>query len=93
MTTKKAIPGFSAEASLYKTSGRYQSGRHPADSAGGLVTPAIPACRNCDYILDRCAENGGRPRALCAACAFGNCYEDPPMPDPFPDPFGSLPRF
>jgi hypothetical protein len=81
------MPGFTAARSLGRARGRYRSGHHGAAGSDAVV-PAIPACRNCDYILDNCAKNGGRPRAVCAACAFGNCYEDPPMPDPFPDPFG-----
>jgi hypothetical protein len=93
MSAKNSLPGFTAEASLYKTSGRYQGSRHSAGSAGQLVIPAIPACRNCDYILDRCERNGWRPRALCNACAVGNCYVEPPPPNPFPDPFPPLPRF
>jgi hypothetical protein len=78
------LPGFSAEQSLY---GR--RGPHRLTWAAGvgpdMVTPAIPACANCDEILDRCAENGGRPRAVCRACAAGNCYEgteDPPPSGP-----------
>jgi hypothetical protein len=87
------IPGFTAETSLYKTNGHYQGGRHAIISPVHLVIPAIPMCQNCDYILARCEINGWRPRAVCNACAVGNCYEEPPMPDPFPDPFGRLPRF
>jgi len=88
-----SIPGFSAEVSVYNSNGHYRSARHSPGSAGQEIVPAIPACRNCDYILDNCEKHGWRPRALCAACAFGNCYEDPPMPNPFPDPFPPLPRF
>jgi hypothetical protein len=87
------IPGFTAEESLDKTSGHYQTGSRAINSPTHMVIPAIPACQNCDYILDRCEINGWRPRALCNACLVGNCYEEPPAPDPFPDPFGSLPRF
>ena len=90
MNTMK-MPGFTAEASLYKTRGRYRAGRHAINS--NLIIPAIPRCENCDYILDRCESNGWRPRGLCNMCAVGNCYEEPPMPDPFPDPFPPLPRF
>jgi hypothetical protein len=79
-------------ASLYKTSGRYRSGR-PSASLSDAVIPAIPACRNCDDILDRCLANGWRPRAVCDACARGYCYDEPPVPYPYPDPFGPLPRF
>jgi hypothetical protein len=87
------MPGFSAEDSLYKTSKRYQASRHPTNSTGQMVVPAVPPCGNCDYILDRCSRNGWRPRAVCNACARGDCYDEPPMPDPFPDPFEPLPRF
>lgn len=87
-----SIPTFSAEHSLSAGRGHYRSrqsaGRHP----GGVI-PAIPACSNCDYILDNCLQNGWRPRALCYACATGHCYEPPPPPDPFPDPFPPFPRF
>ena len=87
------VPGFSAEASLYKTSGRYQASRPVSSAQMDMITPAIPACRNCDYILDNCSENGWRPRAVCNACLYGNCYDEPPPPDPYGDPFGPLPRF
>jgi hypothetical protein len=86
------MPGFTAERSLPATRGRYRS-RKLSASRSDAVIPAIPACRNCGYILDRCVRNGWRPRAVCNACADGDCYEEPPMPDPFPDPFGPLPRF
>src|SRR5688572_19913408 len=88
-----SMPGFTAEDSLYKTSGRYQTGRQAINVSADVIIPAIPKCDNCDYILDRCADNGWRPRAVCNACFYGNCYEDQPMPNPFPDPFGPLPRF
>jgi hypothetical protein len=35
--------------------------------------PALPRCENCDYILENCDANGGRPYALCRACASGRC--------------------
>ena len=79
------IPGFSAETALYKSRHRYRDGKFRA-SAGNVVIPSIPACRNCDYILDNCERNGWRPRAVCTACAAGNCYEgveDPTPEDPF----------
>jgi hypothetical protein len=88
----KNMPGFTADKSLGATHGHYRSGR-PAALRSNAVIPAIPKCSNCDYILDNCERFGWRPRAVCNACLFGNCYDDPPMPDPFPDPFGSLPRF
>jgi hypothetical protein len=87
------MPGFTAEDSLYKTSRHYQTGRRAIYSPAHMVIPAIPLCQNCPDILDRCEMNGWRPRAVCNACLFGNCYDEPPEPDPFPDPFGPLPRF
>lgn len=86
------LPGFNAEASLYKTSRHYRSGR-PSALLSDAVIPAIPRCENCDFILSNCEVNGWRPRAVCNACLVGNCYDEPPWPDPFPDPFGPLPRF
>jgi hypothetical protein len=67
------MPGFTAEKSLSAALGRYRSGRRVV-SRSGAVIPAIPACANCDDILDRCAANGGKPRAVCKACARGHCY-------------------
>lgn len=66
------MPGFSAEQSLSVARGRYRTGRRVGSRAAGIV-PAIPNCANCDAILDRCAVNGGKPRAVCNACASGNC--------------------
>ena len=80
------MPGFTAEQALRAQQQHYRSG-HLSGLPSDAVVPAIPACRNCDWILDNCEKHGWRPRALCAACAFGNCYEDPPTPDPFPNPF------
>ena len=37
------MPSFSAEASLYKTSGRYQAARQGSNAQTGVITPAIPA--------------------------------------------------
>ena len=74
------IPGFSAAASLYQNSGSYCLAP-AAPPAGGNVVPAIPFCGNCDFILDNCERNGWRPRAVCNACAVGDCFsgvERPP---------------
>lgn len=90
-------PGFSAEASLYQAHRHYQAGRHPVESIGQMIIPAIPACRNCDGILDRCRSNGWRPGAVCDACYLaskgydGYCYEE--GPDPVPPPGQPFPRF
>jgi hypothetical protein len=79
------LPRFTAEESVYQSRGYYQQ-HYVGDPHSGAVVPAIPFCGNCDEILDRCAETGGRPRAVCRACAVGNCYsgvEDPTPDDPF----------
>jgi len=93
MNTMNVMPGFTAEASLYKTKRHYQAGRRALNSSIDTIVPAIPMCRNCDDILDRCETRGWRPRAVCNACAVGNCFDEPPAPNPFPDPFDPLPRF
>jgi hypothetical protein len=91
------MPGFTAEASLRNkatsaTNGGHRRGRSVA-AQGGTVVPAIPFCGNCDEILDMCAETGGRPWALCRACAIGDCYSgvENPIP-PYPWGWGSAPR-
>jgi hypothetical protein len=66
------MPGFTAEQSLHAVRGRYRSG-WPAASPSGAVVPAIPRCENCPGILRNCNRTGGRPRALCEACALGHC--------------------
>lgn len=88
-----SLPSFTADSSLRPTRGRYRNGQRPAAPPAAAVIPAIPNCANCDFILDRCVQNNWRPRAVCNACASGNCFDEPPMPDPFPDPFTPLPRF
>jgi len=85
------IPRFTAEAALDVPHVRYRGG-HSLVSGQNAVVPAIPACRNCDGILERCENNGWKPRAVCNACAVNNCYDDPPPPDPY-DPGGGPPHW
>jgi hypothetical protein len=78
------LPRFTAAASAYQSQRQYRG--RTAGAHGGTVVPAIPFCGNCDYILDRCEQNGWRPRAVCRACAIGNCFsgvEDPTPDDPW----------
>jgi hypothetical protein len=80
-----SLPKFTAAESVYKSRRHYHQ-QYAGDSLPGAVVPAIPFCGNCDEILERCATNGGRPRAVCRACAIGNCFsgvEDPTPDDPF----------
>jgi hypothetical protein len=76
------MPGFTAEVSLYNMSVGYCHSEQSADSHAGTVVPAIPFCGNCDEILDRCSQNGGRPRAVCRACAIGDCFSGVERPPP-----------
>ena len=74
-------PGFTADASFGRRSRRYAC-TPSARAEGGSIVPAIPFCDNCDEILERCAVNGFRPRAVCYACLTGNCFsgvEKPPQ--------------
>ena len=76
-----SLPGFTAEASVYRTSSGYRYNARSGTSQANSVIPAIPFCGNCDYILENCEQNGWRPRAACNACAVGNCFsgvENPP---------------
>jgi hypothetical protein len=92
------MPGFTAEASLRRSATSYGSSGYlhgqSARSQAGTVVPAIPFCGNCPGILDRCARNGGLPRAVCNACAVGDCFSgvENPIP-PYPWGWGPAPNF
>jgi hypothetical protein len=83
------IPRFTADVSLLHSSTSYRTSTPRLGqtfNAHTSVVPAIPSCSNCDWILERCARNNWRPRAVCNACAVGHCYsgvEDPTPNDPF----------
>ena len=70
------MPGFTADATLRRRATETRSNLYlrQAGAKDGKVVPAIPACANCDWILDRCERNGGKPAGLCSLCAMGNCY-------------------
>jgi hypothetical protein len=91
------LPGFTAGQSL-PAAGRHRAARAGRRERAGAVVPALPFCDNCDEILDRCAANGGKPRAVCRACAEGRCYSGvevlPETVPGFPPGwFPSLPRW
>jgi len=71
--TMMTTPGFTAALSLGAARGSYGGGRSAAVRADAVV-PAIPYCGNCGDILENCANNGWRPRAVCNACYSGNCF-------------------
>lgn len=85
------MPGFNADASFYRSTTSYTTGDYlrgqSANSQTGTVVPAIPFCGNCPEILDRCSKNGGRPRAVCNACAMDDCFSGVENPIP-PYPWG-----
>jgi hypothetical protein len=85
------IPGFTAEAVFHESLGRYRLNGKAADSTAGSVVPAIPFCGNCPDILERCSRTGGRPRAVCRACAIGDCFSGVERPPQLLDPFGHHP--
>jgi len=68
------MPGFTAENSLYDKRARYAQSGESRESKSNTVIPAIPACANCEWILENCENNGWRPYAVCSACATGHCY-------------------
>lgn len=70
------LPGFEAQASLYKSGSSYLSAKADTN-ASGQVIPAIPPCRNCDYICDVC-ERRGVACGACALCDVGWCDPSPP---------------
>lgn len=67
------IPGFTAEQSLHLVHGHYIGGMS-VTAHTDTVIPALPRCDNCDFILENCANNGWKPRAVCNACNSGRCY-------------------
>jgi hypothetical protein len=66
------MPGFTADQPLPAMRGSYRS-RHLSRSPSDAVVPAIPPCRNCDYILDWCIKRNNFRAAVCADCAFADC--------------------
>lgn len=63
------IPGFSAEATLYRTRGYYHMVATGMTSSGQVV-PALPSCGNCDWACDKCVDclRSGGTRASCPGC-------------------------
>ena len=78
MSTTMHMPGFTAEASVYRTSRHYQMTNAPAQ-AGGAIRPArfvddrcYTACRStCD-----CSDLTGATRGACHRACSRECLED-----------------
>lgn len=66
------IPGFAAEASLYRTNSRYRSAKSPTYSRLALVTPQLSCGETLDLCLLECAFGGG---IFCAAGCFISLVE------------------
>lgn len=84
-----SMPGFTAEAAVYKSTRGYR-GTEAASSSTAQVVPAIPPCHACDDILTLCAR-GEATGAVCYYCAIRNCdpeeWRNPPDPFPRPGPW------
>jgi hypothetical protein len=65
------LPGFTGDLALSSSGAHYRLVAQRGGSAGAVV-PAIPPCRNCDYICDVCLETG-RACGACAMCGVGVC--------------------
>ena len=81
------IPTFTASASIYRGTKLYRGVESDVSFSSGVI-PAIPPCRNCDYICDVCLDTG-QGCGACARCAVQDCDPcpgggcRPPLPDPF----------
>jgi hypothetical protein len=79
------LPGFSAEASLHRTSELY----HLIADSGPSTTQVVPSaghgCIDCDLVCapcDRCLEKASNPENCSYLC--NDCYScDCPMPEDF----------
>jgi len=79
MNTKN-IPGFTAEASIYKTSDHYRMAK-VFQQADGAVYPAVPCCEiHCDAVAQRCIniclERGGLNCEEMCEFALRLCYRN-----------------
>jgi len=68
------MPGFAADHALPAGSLRYRD-RRPSGSHSDAVIPALPPCRNCDYIIEQCEKRGDYHSALCRDCMLGYCSD------------------
>jgi hypothetical protein len=62
-----SMPGFTATKAICGN-GSYNHCQMAVNSSSDTVIPALPNCRNCPTILERCENNNWRPRGLCNAC-------------------------
>ncbi len=74
------MPGFTAEASLYKTSEQYQLSAGQVNYAGPQVVPALPigfggSCSSKDGGMDCYGCSGGciRTKSVCCCAGTAGC--------------------
>jgi hypothetical protein len=81
LRTKLSVPGFKAEASLYRTKAQYRSGGTAANSwSDGLIQPtAVLGGRL--HCISNCLATGGGDWSDCACfCGFWPACGDLPPP-------------
>jgi hypothetical protein len=74
-------PGFNAEASLYKTSGRYQATMYDSAPTTGIVAQyslravrgTCPSFQECISAFLGCYPTGGDPPSLSACVTHNRC--------------------
>jgi hypothetical protein len=82
------VPGFTAEASLYKAKHLYRA-TSKTHSSTMEITPALPSRQTCDFWEQKCSDclgTGGTEQS-CGFCrALKNCPAgSPPPPTPSDD--------
>lgn len=84
MNTTK-MPGFTAEASLYRIGVHYSLASVREQITSGIV-PALPSCAACDEACDKCwdCRESGSKRCptcgLCNYCSGRSCSGGDPLP-------------
>jgi hypothetical protein len=70
------MPGFNAEASLYKSNGRYQAEAFKQANEG--VYPARIACDTCSDVYDDCLDGCGNTPRCRTSCrrVLDNCLNN-----------------
>ncbi len=65
------MPGFTAEASLYKTSGHYHADRHAINSSTQMISAISPAAKGQDFPDHKCTCKGcgGKGGDVTGQCA------------------------
>src|SRR4051812_7126494 len=71
--TRMPMPGYTAEASLYRTSGHYYAGGAPVQ-VGGAIQPAQQTCQDrCFRCCVSACRADGNPRSWCERLCRSDC--------------------